>query len=523
MQQNGTWFGHPKALFMLFATEMWERFSYYGMRALLVLFLTAATLEEGFGWTSLDALALYGTYTGLVYLTPLFGGWLADNILGQRRAIVIGGVLMALGHFLMVGPAVVPDHYSGKVGVDVEKIIVQSQIPLGKNLNEEIIKIKEEKNNEITASYSLPPTTPEKELVKTIESSNEITNKKEVIEATTSAYEYIGLSFYLALACIIIGNGFFKPNISTTVGHLYEKGDSRRDGGFTIFYMGINLGAFFGSLICGYLGENVGWHYGFSVAGIGMIIGLIIFMTFQKKMLGEIGVKPARKIHKESNTETKALTQVEFDRIKVILILAVFTIIFWSGFEQAGGAMNLYAYENTDRMLGGFEIPASWFQSLNALFIVLFAPVFASFWVRQGDNELTSPKKFAFGLGLLGVGFLCMVGAAIEFANTGSSNMLWLVGAYLFHTFGELCLSPVGLSMVTKLAPLRLGSLLMGVWFLSSAAANKLSGMIGGLTGEMGALTIFSGIAIVSILAGIILYFMSNKLVYWTHGAESAK
>ena len=342
----------------------------------------------------------------------------------------------------------------------------------------------------------------------------------EILEDTKNAYNWVGWSFYLALGFLIVGNGFFKPNISNTVGKLYEEGDSRRDGGFTIFYMGINLGAFFGSLICGYLGENVGWHYGFSIAGVGMLIGLFIFIIFQDQMLGDIGKEPSQKVSRELGNKSAKLTPIEFDRIKVILILAIFTVIFWAGFEQAGGAMNLYAYEKTDRMIGSYEVPASWFQSLNALFIVLFAPVFASFWVKQGENEMASPKKFALGLGLLGLGFVCMIGAAIEYGNNGSSSMLWLVGAYLFHTFGELCLSPVGLSMVTKLAPLRLGSLMMGVWFLSSAVANKVGGFIGGYTEVYGSFEIFTGIAVVSGSAGILLYFLSDKLVSWTHGAE---
>jgi POT family proton-dependent oligopeptide transporter len=509
-------FGHPKALFMLFSTEMWERFSYYGMRALLVLFLTAATLQEGFGWNSMEALKLYGTYTGLVYLTPLFGGWLADNFLGQRKAIVIGGLLMALGHFLMVGPAVVPNLYSSQ-DLDVHKVLVNSNLPMGEKLTKNII-IKDfhcEKSDCVSKEITI-----EEGLTETVKLLN-LPKEKELlaINDVKNAYNWVGWSFYLALGCLILGNGFFKPNISNTVGQLYEKGDSRRDSGFTIFYMGINLGAFFGSLICGFLGENVGWHYGFSVAGVGMLIGLLIFIIYQDKMLGQIGKKPSKEVNKNINKEQK-LTAIEFDRIKVIMILAIFTVIFWAGFEQAGGAMNLYAYENTDRMLFDFEVPASWFQSLNALFIVLFAPLFASFWVKQGDNELDSPKKFALGLLLLGVGFLCMMGAAIEYGYNGSSNMLWLVGAYLFHTFGELCLSPVGLSMVTKLAPLRLGSLMMGVWFLSSAVANKVGGFVGGYTEVYGAFEIFTGIAVVSSIAAVLLYFLSNKLVEWTHGAE---
>jgi len=396
---NDTWFGHPKALFMLFSAEMWERFSYYGMRALLVLFLTASTLEQGFGWNSMEALSLYGTYTGLVYLTPLIGGWLADNFIGARKSIVIGGLLMAVGHFLMAGPALVPAYYTDKVGYDVEEILIQSKVPMGESLNTEIIihdkdlnkstktTIKDAIHNTVNMSV-VSSTNPNKGLSPV--------DKVELISALESTYKGIGFIFYLALAFIIVGNGFFKPNISTTVGKLYEDGDNRRDSGFTIFYMGINIGAFFGSLICGYFGESPdwGWHYGFSIAGVGMLIGLTIFMIYQNKLLGDIGKKPTEKFSFK-NKDREPLTKIEFDRIKTLLIMVVFTVIFWAGFEQAGGAMNIYTKENTDRMLFGFEIPASWFQSLNAFFIILFAPVFASFWIGMKDKSPSSHRIYS--------------------------------------------------------------------------------------------------------------------------------
>ncbi len=286
--------------------------------------------------------------------------------------------------------------------------------------------------------------------------------------------------------------------------------------------MGINLGAVFGSLICGYLGERLGFHWGFSAAGVGMVIGLILFALFRKKLLGDIGGVPDKKAIQKQKESKKPLTPIERDRIKVIISLAIFTVIFWAGFEQSGGALNLYTYEKADRMPGDFEVPATWFQSLNALFIVIFAPIFAAMWLKLGDAEPSSPVKFSLGLILLGVGFLFMVGAVFEVSATGSCNMLWLVGAYFFHTLGELCLSPVGLSMVTKLAPLRLGSLFMGVWFLSSAVANKVAGYIGQFTETAGPLPLFGGIAATSIIAGIILYFCSAKLVSWMHIHEKS-
>lgn len=447
-----TLFGHPAGLFLLFGTELWERFSYYAMRAILVLYIT--NQAQGLGWSSADALSLYGTFTMLVYLTPLLGGWLADNYIGQRRSILIGGALMAAGQFTLAMP--------------------HSWLP--------------------------------------------------------GAEETI---FYIGLALLIAGNGLFKPNISTMVGDLYGEGDHRRDGAFTIFYMGINVGAFLSGIVVGSVVSAAGgsWQAGFACAGVGMVFSLIIQMIFAQKLLGDIGKVPSAKLSKEQDKEERKtpLTKEEFDRIKVIFILGVFTIIFWAGFEQAGGLMNIYANEFTDRMVGSFEIPTTWFQSLNPLFIVVFAPVIASIWTRMGDKEPTSPTKFALGLVLLAVGFLFMIGATVQQGGDVSvkTSMLWLVGAYFFHTMGELCLSPIGLSMVTKLSPLRFASVLMGIWFFFTGLANYVAGFVGSFIGHGdeaqmvdNALSIFAGIAITATLSAIVLYFISDRLVYWMHGAE---
>lgn len=436
-----TWFGHPKGLFFLFSSELWERFSYYGMRAVLVLYLADQTVNGGLGWTQVDALKLYGIYTGLVYITPLIGGWLADTYLGQRRSIIIGAILMAIGQFTLALP------------------------------------------------HSLAP-------------------------------DLVEVMFYIGLVFIILGNGLFKPNISTMVGDLYETGDSRRDGAFTIFYMGINLGSLLAGIVCGYVALQFGWQAAFVCAGIGMVISLIIQGFFASKYLGDIGIVPAAK--KRGVQAATSLTKEEFDRIKVILVLGLFTIIFWAGFEQAGGLMNLYAQDYTDRMIGGFEVPTAWFQSLNPFFIIVFAPLVAMLWVKMGKNEPTSPVKFALGLIFLALGFLSMIGAVLEQdGDMGvKTSMFWLVGAYLFHTLGELCLSPIGLSMVTKLAPLRLASLMMGAWFGFIALANYAAGMIGAFVGNAGAMAIFGGIALAAVISSAILLLFANRLVYWMHGAE---
>ncbi len=416
MPNQHQYFGHPRGLFLLFGTELWERFSYYAMRAILVLYLTDTTINGGLGWSTKDALDLYGTYTGLVYITPLIGGYLADNYLGQRRSILIGGALMAIGQFTLALPA--------------------DALGLG----------------------SLH-------------------------------------TFYLGLALLIAGNGLFKPNISTMVGDLYQEGDNRRDGAFTIFYMGINLGALIAGVVSGSVTTEFGWKAGFVAAGIGMLISLVMQMALAQSWLGDIGREPAAKrdLAIKKSAQKEALTKEEVDRIKVILVMSLFTIVFWAGFEQAGGLMNIYTQQYTDRMIGSFEIPAAWFQSLNPFFIITLAPVLAVLWVKLGKREPNSPVKFALAMFFLALGFLCMVGAVVEQSGDTSvkTSMLWLVGAFFFHTLGELCLSPIGLSLVTKLAPLRLASLMMGAWFGCNAIANYVAGYVGSHVGELGAMLLY--------------------------------
>jgi POT family proton-dependent oligopeptide transporter len=444
----GTLFGHPKGLFLLFGTEMWERFGYYGMRALLVLYLVASVQDGGFGWTAGEALSLYGTFTMAVYLTPVLGGWLADNYIGQRKAIIYGGLIFSLGYFTLGIPK------SMIVGME-EKI------------------------------------------------------------------------FYLGLTLIIIGNGLFKANVSSLVGDLYEEGDHRRDGAFTIFYMGINLGAFLAPITVGVLGEQVNWHYGFILAGCGMLIGLALQLTLANKYLGDIGVVPSAKRNVDGQKAQAPITSQDIDRMKVILIMSMFSVIFWAGFEQAGGLFTIYASDFTDRTIFGFEIAASSFQSLNAMFIIMLAPVVASVWIKMGSNEPTSPKKFALAMIFLALGFFVMLWATIVQGGdvTVKVSMLFLVFAYLFHTLGELCLSPIGLSMVTKLAPLKFTSVLMGIWFLFTALSNKLAGFIGSFVGEGqemvdNAANIFMGVGLAALITGIIIFLSAGKLVAWMHGAE---
>jgi len=444
----GTLFGHPKGLFLLFGTEMWERFGYYGMRALLVLYLIASTQDGGFGWTNQEALRLYGFFTMAVYLTPVIGGWLADNYIGQRKAIIWGGIIFSLGYFTL--------------GIPKSMIV----------------------------------------------------GMEETV-------------FYIGLALIITGNGLFKANVSSLVGELYEDGDHRRDAAFTIFYMGINLCAFLAPITVGILGEQVNWHYGFILAGCGMLIGLTLQLTLANKYLGDIGVQPSAQRTKGEQKSHAPLTSQDMDRMKVILIMSMFSVVFWAGFEQAGGLFTIYASDFTDRTLFGFEIAASSFQSLNAMFIILLAPFVASTWVKMGSNEPTSPKKFALAMLFLALGFFVMFWATMVQGGDVAVkvSMLFLVFAYLFHTLGELCLSPIGLSLVTKLAPLKFTSLLMGIWFFFTALSNFLAAFIGSFVGEgeemvNNAANIFMGVGVGALITGLIIYLSAGKLVEWMHGAE---
>ncbi|MDD4489866.1 MAG: peptide MFS transporter [Paludibacter sp.] len=453
--------GHPKGLYLLFLTEMWERFSYYGMRGILILYLTKTYLEGGLNINAQSASLIYGFFTGFVYFTPLIGGWIADKWIGQRHAITIGGITMMLG------------------------------------------------------------------------------------QLTLFAFNtHAGL--FAGLGLLIIGNGFFKPNISTMVGGLYEEGDVRRDSAFSIFYMGINLGAFMAPLVVGFLTDNLfagtvtneagevimsyGYRYGFLAAAVGMCLGQIFFNTLAQKYLGNIGKRPgslqASAINLEAPVDpNKPLTKEEKQRITVIFVLFVFAIFFWAGFEQAGSSLSLYTDKYVDRVVFGYEIPTAWFQSVNPLFIVLLAPLFGMFWVSKTGKKLTTPIKMGLGMVILGVGFFFMLGAVAERGGdvedvSIKASLIWLVLTYLVHTLGELCLSPVGLSVVTKLSPPKLASVLMGVWLLSSFVANIVGGFLASSVESMGAGKIFLYVALFVIVCGIILISLNKKLLRMMHGVR---
>ncbi|CAM1345078.1 peptide MFS transporter [Tenacibaculum amylolyticum] len=431
-------FGHPIGLYVLFFTEMWERFSYYGMRAILVLYLVAKTTDAnaGLGWTNKEALALYGWYTMLVYVASIPGGWIADKILGQKKSVLYGGILLVAGHSVLA----------------IEQM----------------------------------------------------------------------WAFYTGLGLIIAGVGMLKPNISTMVGGLYKPGDIRRDKGFTIFYIGINIGAFLAALIVGYVGETYGWHYGFGLAGIGMALGLLQYVAGQKHLKHVGNFLGVSENIEEKEAMKKPLTKIEKDRIVVLFISFLLVIIFWGAFEQAGGLMNIYAKDKTNRMLMGWEVPASWFQSLNAMFIIFLGTSVAGYWAHRKlkGKVATSLFKMIIGLIIMGTGFFFMSAAAGQYEADGASAMYWLVLAYLFHTVGELCISPVALSYITKLAPLKYASIMMGVYFAMTGFGNKLAGLLGESASELGEFTVFTGIAVFCVAFGLLVLLFRKKLETLTHGAE---
>ena len=504
--------GHPSGLFVLFFTEMWERFSYYGMRAILVLFLTSALIDGGWAWSREDALGLYGTYTMLVYFSPILGGWLADKYFGYRNSIVWGSLIMALGHGAM--------------------------------------------------AFDTP------------------------------------WSLYIGIGLLVAGNGLFKPNMTSIINGMYANAQEKKDGAFTIYYMGVNAGAFLGILLCGYIGETIGWHYGFGLAGIFMFFGTLQFWLAQG-IFGKVGLSAAKTVEYENQiSEKEAISKqievapkVQRDRYIVVGILAFFTIFFWAAFEQAGGSMTIFAKDYTNRVLEGSaanifrisntiltivplliityvlfklcqitfkkyalsnvflttsfviiwaivlwmlknqftevktEVPASWFSILNSFYIITFAPLFSKLW--ESKYNPSAPIKFGAGLILLGLGFGILAYGSLSIpqgAKTASVSMIFLILAYLLHTLGELTLSPVGLSYVSKLVPAAKIGLMYGLWYIAIGMGNKAAGSMGGMidqiTAEYSMSTFFLIFTFIPIIAGFILMGLAPIMKKLMHGIK---
>ena len=486
---DARWFGHPRGLSTLFFTEMWERFSYYGMRAILVLFMTNAVTTGGMGLDDVTATAIYGLYTAAVYVVALPGGWIADRLLGLRRSVFWGGAIIAAGHFTLAIPNIV--------------------------------------------------------------------------------------AFYAGLSLIVIGTGLLKPNISAIVGDLYPEGGARRDAGFSIYYMGINIGGMMGPLICGYLGEMVDWHLGFGAAGVGMVLGLIQY-SLGGRYLGTAGeLRPESQSPAARAGAIRALvrafeaiaglglilwalqaigavhlslvgfvdsagifivslaaayllyvvifgglTTTEKKRIGVIAVCFLAAACFWSGFEQAGSSMNLFADRLTDRVFGGWEMPASWLQAVNGLFIILLAPLFSALWIWLGSRNPSIPAKMGFGLIFLGVGFAVLAWGSANATLENPVSPSWLVVTYFLHTVGELCLSPIGLSSITKLSPARYVGQMMGIWFMGAALGNLVAGRVAGLIESLPLPQLFGSVTMFSVAAGLVLLVFTKPLKGWIGDAK---
>jgi proton-dependent oligopeptide transporter, POT family len=414
------WFGHPRGLSTLFFTEMWERFSYYGMRGFLILYMTKAL-----GFTDPHAGAVYGNYVGSVWLAAIFGGVIADRWLGHYRSVLIGGAIIALGHF-------------------------------------------------------------------------------------TLAFHSLSL-FYAGLTLIVIGTGLLKPNVSTLVGSLYEPGDERRDAGFSIFYMGINLGALLGPLVAGKLAEAVDWHLGFACAGVGMTAGLVAYVTGRKQLqpgIDRLAARPRSVAAAAAPTEapTERFTPQDWKRMAAVVVFFLFASLFWGAYEQAGSTLNLFADRYVHLELLGVRLYASWFVSVQAAFVILLSPIFAWLWVKLGPRQPSSPAKFALALLFVGLAFVLLIPAGAIAQGGVKISPLWLVGAYFVEELGELCLSPVGLSVVTKLAPTRVVGLLLGVFFLSNALGNKLAGWSAGFISTVPLPTLFGATAAVCLAAAVVMF-----------------
>ena len=422
------WFRHPRGLSTLFFTEMWERFSFYGLKALLILFMTAAATQGGLGFTDQRAGNVIGWYGFGVYASAIFGGLAADKVFGQYRSVLLGGIIIALGHFSMAVPTV--------------------------------------------------PT------------------------------------FYLGLCLIIVGTGLLKPNASTMVGALYDAEDARRDAGFSIFYVGINVGAFVAPLVVGTLGQNVNWHVGFACAGVGMIIGLIQYVAGKPRLMPALERLGQSDTHAARSAEPWwRFQRDEWGRVAAIAVLFVFSSIFWGAFEQASSSLNLFADRLTRNTAFGYNFPSTWYQSLNSMFMIFgLAPLIGGIWVRMGDRQPSSPVKFSLGLLFVGLGFALIVPAAMMTQQGIKVSPWWLIGLYFLHTIGELCLSPVGLSMVTKLAPARIVGFMMGWWFLSIAVGNKLAGMAGGLFDTLPLPQLFGAVAVATFVAAAILLLLTRPI-----------
>lgn len=490
---GGTWFGYPKGVFLVAFTELWERFSYYGLVGLLVLYLTRSTLEGGFGWAPADAVRLYGFYTGLIFCVPVLGGWLANNHLGERRCILWGGTFIVLGHVLLGGPAYWPQLIGHFSGIDAEASLRGAGVALG---------------------HLFPGAETWTQLAA-------FTGDPVVPPALRWAYLASGWSFMGGLALIMIGTALIKPTISSIVAQFYEQGDPRKDLAFSVFWMCLYIGTLLGYFVAGTLGERLGWHYGFMSAGVGMSLGLVVYLWKQHAWLADLGSAP---MARDKTVAAEPLNAVERDRLLVLFVQSMFVIVYTVAFYQKGGLLNLYGREHTDRMMWGFEIPATWLLSINPVVFMLAVPAFDLLWRRYARRGIIVPasRKLMLGLLVIGTGYLFMIGAITE-AGPGlaeKSSPLWLLGLYICFGTADALVWPVQMSLASKLTPRRFMAFTIGSWYILVGVGTWLTALVGPLAFQIGFRYVFFGIIAACVLAAILLYLLTSFLNRKTHGAE---
>jgi len=500
---GGSLLGHPKGVFLVAATEFWERFSYWGMMGLLVLYLAAPTIENGFGWERAEALRLYGLYAGLVFATPAVGGWLSSRYLGERRCILVGGITVALGHFLLGGPAYWSALIERVSDVPVHALLHESGVTLGRLFPSG--EVWQQLANQLErAGY--PPAG--------------VATKLPWLQA---AYLLVGWSFMIGLACIVMGTGFIKPTISSIIGKFYAPGDVRREAGFTIFMVGIWSGGLVANFIAGTLGEKLGWQYGFTAAGFGMTLGVVLYLWKQQPYLGEIGRRPDRDhVRQQPPVPTVTFTMAERERLWVVGVMGMFTILYATAFYQKGGLIHLMVKDSVDRTVWGFEVPATWFLTISTAGFVVLAPV-ASWlwrWLGQRGRALDAVEKQAIGLLAMATSYVFLLVAAVEHERAGAVSMGWIVTAYLGFSVGEVCIWPPQITAASKLAPERIASFVIGSWYVTVGSGTFLAGWVGASAYTFSTTGVFAALLAACATGAGLLLLLRRRLVRMMHGVS---
>lgn len=471
---GGLMFGYPKGLFLVAGTELWERFSFYGMLGLLVLFLTDPVMNDGFGWSEADALRLYGIYIALVYITPTFGGWLASTKLGEQRCVLWGGILVTLGHFCLGGPAYLPFLFEKISGVPVHDVIASAGLPRG------LLFVNEAMQADLQSAV------------------DRLTGSEVGAQVVQVAYVCTSLSFWAGLSFIIFGTAFIKPTVTSLVGKFYEKDDRQRDAAFTIFLAAVYVGAFAANFVAGTMGEKLGWHYGLSAAGAGMFFGVLFFILLRRRYLGDVGKYAGNRKPTKAGAERVKLTASERSKLNVIVVGSFFSIVYAFAFYQKGGLLHLITNAQTDRVVIGFEVPATWFLTISTGFFIALAPLFARLWIRL-EKTGRSPdvcQKLAIGLALLAIGYVFQLGAAYErdLAVDGKSSILWVVATYICFGLGDIFFWPTMFAAVSRFSPERLVPFVFGAWYSVFGIGTWLAGEFGALAYDVGQKAVFWGI-----------------------------